>query len=66
MEVTVNGKPRSLEGETNVPRLLAKLEVKPEQVAVAINGEVVRKLDWSETVVRDGDLVEIVRAVGGG
>ncbi len=66
MEITVNGKPRSLEGETNVTQLLATLEVRPEQVAVAINGEVVRKLDWAETIVRAGDLVEIVRAVGGG
>ena len=66
MEITVNGKPRSLEGEPNVTQLLATLEVRPEQVAVAINGEVVRKLDWAETFVRAGDLVEIVRAVGGG
>lgn len=66
MEITLNGKPRTLGGEQNVTELLATLEVKPEQVAVAINGDVVRRRDWAETMVRAGDVVEIVRAVGGG
>ena len=66
MKITLNGKPRSLDGEQNVTQLLAALDVKPEQVAVAVNGEVVRRRDWPESVVRDGDVVEIVRAVGGG
>jgi len=66
VKITLNGKPRSLDGEQNVTQLLAALDVKPEQVAVAVNGEVVRRRDWPESVVRDGDVVEIVRAVGGG
>lgn len=66
MNVTINGKPRTLAGENNVTQLLATLEVKPEQVAVAINGEVVRRIDWPQTTVHNDDVIEIVRAVGGG
>lgn len=66
MNVTINGKPRTLAGENNVTQLLATLEVKPEQVAVAINGEVVRRIDWPQTSVHNDDVIEIVRAVGGG
>jgi len=66
MNVTINGKPRTLAGENNVSQLLATLEVKPEQVAVAINGEVVRRIDWPQTTVHNDDVIEIVRAVGGG
>jgi sulfur carrier protein len=66
MNITVNGKPREIDGERNVVALLQTLEVKAEQVAVAINGEVVRRGDWPETNVHAGDTVEIVRAVGGG
>ena len=58
--------PGELAGEQNVTQLLTTLEVKPEQVAVAINGEVVRRLDWPQTTVQNGDVIEIVRAVGGG
>lgn len=64
--ITVNGKPRQLDGECNVVALLQSLKVKAEQVAVAVNGEVVRRGDWPEMNVRAGDTVEIVRAVGGG
>jgi sulfur carrier protein len=64
--ITLNGKPHDLRAEIAVPELLASLNVKPEQVAVALNGEVVRRRDWPQTRVRAGDTVEIVRAVGGG
>jgi sulfur carrier protein len=66
MNITVNGKPHELDDEGNVVTLLKSLKVKAEQVAVAINGEVVRRGDWPETNVHAGDTVEIVRAVGGG
>jgi thiamine biosynthesis protein ThiS len=66
MNITLNGKPHEIDGERTVVSLLESLKVKAEQVAVAINGEVVRKVDWQQTGVRPGDSVEIVRAVGGG
>ena len=66
MNITLNGKPHELEGERSVVALLQSLNVKAEQVAVALNGEVVRKRAWQQTEIRSGDTVEIVRAVGGG
>jgi transporter family-2 protein len=64
--VTVNGKPRELERPLGVAALLEKLDINPKQVAVAVNGEVVPRSQWSRAAVGDGDTVEIVRAVGGG
>jgi sulfur carrier protein len=66
MNITLNGKPHELDGERSIIDLLKSLDVKAEQVAVALNGEVVRKRAWPETSVHEGDTVEIVRAVGGG
>lgn len=64
--ITLNGKPRDIERPQNVSELLSALEVNVKQVAVAVNGEVVRRDDWPRTSVSAGDVVEIVRAVGGG
>ncbi len=64
--VTVNGKPRPLAGPASVSDFLKTLDMNPRQVAVALNGEVVPRGDWSRTTIRPGDAVEIVRAVGGG
>ncbi len=64
--VTLNGKPRPLDGPATVSAFLATLDINPRQVAVALNGEVVPRSDWPRTTIRPGDMVEIVRAVGGG
>ncbi|MDP2674055.1 MAG: sulfur carrier protein ThiS [Dehalococcoidia bacterium] len=64
--VTVNGKPRELEEPLRIAALLKALDINPEQVAVAVNGEVVPSSEWPRAAVGDGDAVEIVRAVGGG
>lgn len=67
MKLTINGKPREIaEQDLTVAGLVAALGAKPEQVAVALNGEVVRRADWALVAVREGDTVEVVRAVGGG
>jgi sulfur carrier protein len=66
MPITLNGKPHGLIGTPTVDQLIETLSVKANQVAVAVNGEVVRRQDWPQTQVRDGDVVEVVRAVGGG
>lgn len=64
--VTVNGKPRRLEGPLNVTAFLKALDINARQVAVAVNGEVVPRTEWTRVTVNDGDGVEVVRAVGGG
>jgi len=64
--ITLNGKPHDLSEQTSVVGLLAALDINPQQVAVAVNGEVVPRGTWADSKVAEGDVVEIVRAVGGG
>jgi sulfur carrier protein len=64
--ITINGKPGEIERPQTVTELLQTLNVRPEQVAVAVNGEVITRGVWAGTTVKEGDVVEIVRAVGGG
>lgn len=66
MQIVVNGKPRELEGEMDLPAFLARHGINPRLVAVAINGDVIPKDAWAATRVRAGDALEIVRMVGGG
>jgi sulfur carrier protein len=42
------------------------MAIEPKGVAVAINGEVIRRGEWVSTSIHDGDVVEIVNAVAGG
>lgn len=68
ISLTVNGKPRVVDGDATIalPALLAEFEINPRVVAVAINGDVIAKTAYGGAVVRDGDELEIVRMVGGG
>jgi sulfur carrier protein len=63
--IRVNGEAQTFLGET-VDALLRRLSVEPRGVAVAIDGEIVRKSEWSVTNIDDGSSIEIVTAVAGG
>ena len=64
--LTVNGKRRKLKGETDLVGFLSALEGDARGVAVARTGEVVPRDRYAEVRLRDGDVLEIVRMVGGG
>lgn len=68
MNVTVNGLARELEAGATVASVLAVLDVPPgaRGVAVALDGEVVSRSQWEQTELRDGALIEVVAAIGGG
>lgn len=64
--VTVNGKRREIDDETDLAGLLQSLAVDARGVAVARNSEIVPRESHAAVVLREGDSVEIVRMVGGG
>lgn len=68
MIITLNGERHELApAETlSVADLLTKLEIDARRVAVEHNLVVVKRAAYADTVVRDGDAVEIVNFVGGG
>ena len=68
MNISVNGCLRPFEAPIALLDLLAEL-VGPEPppgIAVAINGEVVRRMNWKNIRLAAGDTIEIVKAAQGG
>ena len=63
--VKVNGKELDLVGKT-VEEYLLTTDYDAKRIAVERNGEIVFKSQYSETVLKDGDSIEIVSFVGGG
>ena len=66
IELTVNGKPRSVDGPLSLSAYLERLGINPQIIAVEHNGEIIRRERYAETTLSAGDVVEIVRMVGGG
>jgi len=65
MNITLNGKPAVAEEGETLAGLIEKLNVKG-MVAALLNEEVVRREDLGGKKLKDGDVVELLRMMGGG
>ena len=66
MFITLNGEPYELDEPVSVADLLTKLSLDPRRVAVEHNLAILKRPLFADTLVREGDRVEIVNFVGGG
>jgi sulfur carrier protein len=66
MRLLVNGAPREVPDGITVLALVEHLQLTEGPVAVERNLEVVPRAEHARTVLREGDVVEIVHFVGGG
>jgi thiamine biosynthesis protein ThiS len=65
VKLTINGEPREVAAGT-VWSLLGQLGLHPQVTIVERNREIVDRLAYRETPLADGDVLELVRLVGGG
>jgi thiamine biosynthesis protein ThiS len=66
MKVVVNGEEKDISEGSTVEGLLNKLGIGKEMVAVELNLDIVPKGRFDDTILKDGDRVEIVSFIGGG
>lgn len=66
MEITLNGEVKESRDDLTVAALLAELGVQKERVAVELNLDIVPKERFADTVLKNGDRVEVVSFLGGG
>lgn len=62
----INGEPDDTGTPVTILTLLQSRNLRPERVAVECNGVIIRRAAFSDTLVNDGDRIEIVHFVGGG
>ena len=66
IRVTINGEDHEFREVTPLSEYVSSLGVSVKMIAIAYNGEVLRRDEWAEVTLSDGDTLEVVRAVGGG
>jgi sulfur carrier protein len=66
MNVTINGEQQSLTTQTSIDQLIEQLGLQGKRLAVEVNLEIVPRSDYARYVLAEGDVVEIVQAIGGG
>ena len=65
-KIQLNGDPYEINDGTNLNKLLNKLKIQKNKVAIEVNGEIVEKNKYPNLILNKGDQVEIVKFIGGG
>ena len=63
--ICINGE-RIKKEDIKLSSYLEENGINPQRIAVELNGEILPKSQYSNTALKDGDVVEIVNFVGGG
>ena len=67
MKLVVNGEDGTFSDGLTVSELLIEKEVKmPQMVSVEINGEILKRNEFEEKTLEEGDKVEFLYFMGGG
>ena len=64
--IIVNGKEINLTKDTSVAEYLEQNRYQVKRIAVELNGDILPKYSYSDTMLKDGDRLEGVTFVGGG
>ena len=66
MQIILNGEPYQLEQPLSITDLLRQLAIDERRVAIEYNLCILKRLAFPQTIVAEGDRLEIVNFVGGG
>jgi sulfur carrier protein len=66
MDLFINGEKKSFADALSLAQLVEQLDMKGDRVAVELNRQIVPRAQWIDTLLKDGDRLEIVHFVGGG
>ena len=67
MKLVVNGKEGAFNENLTVSKLLVEQEVKmPEMVSVELNGQILKRAEFEQKMLEEGDKVEFLYFMGGG
>jgi thiamine biosynthesis protein ThiS len=66
MTIILNGQKKVIPDGITVLGLLEHLNIQQQRVAVERNEEIVKKALYAETVIGEGDSLEVVSFMGGG
>ena len=67
MNITINGNAKQLDSENmTIAALVVTLNLAGKRLAIEKNGEIVPRSQFDTVNLQEGDMLEIVGAVGGG
>ena len=66
MNIILNGQKYNIENNITLKQMLINLNIEQKNIIAEVNGEVVTKDDFSNKIINENDIIELIRFVGGG
>lgn len=66
MQIQVNGKNEDVKPGSTVKSFLLEKDINPNIVACELNLEIIRRAELDKKTLKEGDILEIIRMIGGG
>ena len=66
IQVTINGEPKQLQKNTTISEMLTQLDYQNEWLGVAINTTFISKTEHAQTIIKEGDNIDILSPIQGG
>ncbi len=66
ISILLNGEIREVPEAIKLDELLGFFSMPKQRIAIEVNSRVIRRPEWQETPVNEGDKIEVVHFVGGG
>ncbi len=66
MQIIINGATQDVDSQTSIQGLIESLSLGNGKIAIELNGEIVSRSLFTETILQPDDKLEIVQAIGGG
>lgn len=64
--IQLNGEVHELAAQVSITDLIAQLKLSHGRLAVEINREIIPRSEHADTLISNGDVVEVIHAIGGG
>jgi len=66
IEVVINGKKEKIEEGVTIAQILKQRNIRPEMVAVELNGQVIERDAYASLELKEGDSLEFLFYMAGG
>jgi thiamine biosynthesis protein ThiS len=66
MKITLNGESKEFPAPLSIQDLLDQLTIPAGRVACEVNLKIIKRALYPQTVIQEGDTVEVIQAIGGG
>ena len=66
MNVKINGETHTFNDNITLENIINNLNITISSIVAEVNGQVITKEKFSNTIIKDNDVIELIKFVGGG